>query len=66
MWTETGRGRPPGRGTVQCVPPYAACLIDVYDTVLSVDFTRHTSSLADLAGVDADAFEWPLGPGAER
>ncbi|MGH3306767.1 MAG: hypothetical protein ACRDOX_03675 [Nocardioides sp.] len=37
------------------MPPYAACLIDVYDTVLSVDFTRHTSSLADLAGVDAEA-----------
>ena len=32
---------------------YAACLIDVYDTVVSVDFSRFVASLAERAGVDA-------------
>jgi HAD superfamily hydrolase (TIGR01509 family) len=44
------------------VPTYAACLIDVYETVLSVDFVRHTSSLAELVGVDADSFRAAVGP----
>jgi putative hydrolase of the HAD superfamily len=44
------------------VPTYAACLIDVYETVLSVDFVRHTSSLAELAGVDANSFRAAVGP----
>ncbi|RYP86657.1 HAD family hydrolase [Nocardioides guangzhouensis] len=33
---------------------YAACLIDVYDTVVSVDFSRFVTSLAERAGVSAD------------
>ncbi len=35
---------------------YGACLIDVFDTVLSVDFARHTAGLATRAGVDPAAF----------
>lgn len=53
---------PTRRGNVPDVPTYAACLIDVYDTVLSVDFARHTGSLAELAGVDADAFRVAVAP----
>jgi putative hydrolase of the HAD superfamily len=46
----------------RCVRTYAACLIDVFDTVLSVDFARRASSLAELAGVDAVAFAEAVGP----
>jgi hypothetical protein len=49
-------------GTVVCVSTYAACLIDVFDTVVSVDFAQRASSLADLAGVDADAFTAAVTP----
>jgi putative hydrolase of the HAD superfamily len=35
---------------------FRACLIDVYDTVLSCDFAAHRSELPVLAGVEAD--EW--------
>jgi putative hydrolase of the HAD superfamily len=45
-----------------CVSTYAACLIDVFDTVVSVDFAQRASSLAELAGVDADAFTAAVTP----
>lgn len=35
---------------------YRACLIDVFDTVLSVDFEQHNAGLARHAGVDPEAF----------
>ncbi|HWJ82983.1 MAG TPA: HAD-IA family hydrolase [Nocardioides sp.] len=35
---------------------YRACLIDVFDTVLSVDFAQHNAGLANHAGVDPAAF----------
>jgi putative hydrolase of the HAD superfamily len=35
---------------------YRACLIDVFDTVLSVDFAEHNAGLAAHAGVDPEAF----------
>ena len=38
------------------MPTYDACLIDVYETVLSVDHLRHGALLAERAGVSADAF----------
>jgi putative hydrolase of the HAD superfamily len=61
-WT---KGGPSKHGmsddTVTCVPTYTACLIDVFDTVLTVDFGRRASSLAQLAGVDADAFTEAVG-----
>ncbi len=38
------------------MPTYAACLIDVYETVLSVDQTQHLARLAELAGVPAADF----------
>jgi HAD superfamily hydrolase (TIGR01509 family) len=52
------------------VTRYPACLIDVYDTVLSVDFGRFVAGLADLAGVDpadlsvaVSAWEAPVSDG---
>ena len=38
------------------MPTYAACLFDVFETVLSVDQVRHATLLAERAGVSADAF----------
>lgn len=38
------------------MPPYSACLVDVFDTVLSLDFERYTTALAEHAGVDAGVF----------
>ena len=35
---------------------YRACLVDVFDTVLSVDFAQHNAGLAVHAGVDPAAF----------
>jgi putative hydrolase of the HAD superfamily len=38
------------------VPPvtdHTACLVDVYDTVLTCDFARHDTELPTIAGVDA-------------
>ena len=35
---------------------YRACLVDVFDTVLSVDFAQHNAGLARHAGVDPDRF----------
>ena len=35
---------------------YRACLVDVFDTVLSVDFEQHNAGLARHAGVDPDRF----------
>jgi HAD superfamily hydrolase (TIGR01509 family) len=34
------------------MPTYAACLIDIFDTALSVDFARRNVVLAERAGVD--------------
>jgi HAD superfamily hydrolase (TIGR01509 family) len=36
------------------VPTYAACLIDVYETVLGVDHVRHAERLAQRAGIPVD------------
>jgi putative hydrolase of the HAD superfamily len=44
------------------VPTYAACLIDVYETVLSVDNVRHAQRLADRAGVAVDRLAAAAGP----
>ena len=49
------RGDP--RGTVQetltsPMTTYTACLVDVYDTALSVDLARYGEALAAGAGVD--------------
>lgn len=38
------------------VSTYTACLVDVFDTVLSVDFAQHNVSLAERAGVAPEAF----------
>lgn len=35
---------------------YRACLVDVFDTVLSVDFARHNAGLAEHAGVEPEVF----------
>lgn len=35
---------------------YTACLVDVFETVLSVDFVRYTAGLAERAGVDPETF----------
>ncbi|GAA3827011.1 HAD-IA family hydrolase [Nocardioides panacisoli] len=35
---------------------YRACLVDVFDTVLSVDFEQHNAGLARHAGVDPERF----------
>ena len=44
------------------MPTYAACLIDVYETVLSVDNVRHAQRLADRAGVPVDRLAAAAGP----
>lgn len=36
--------------------PYAACLVDVFGTALSVDFERYNAGIAERAGVDPGAF----------
>ena len=38
------------------MPTYAACLIDVFDTVLSVDRRRHVAGIAELVGVPVADF----------
>ena len=38
------------------MPTYRACLVDVFDTVVSIDMPRYNASLAEQAGIDADAF----------
>lgn len=43
------------------VPKYTACMVDVFDTVLSVDFPRHNASLAERAGVEAASFGAAIG-----
>jgi putative hydrolase of the HAD superfamily len=43
----------------------AACLIDVYETILSCDFSRHSTDMPALAGVAPDAWRagiWRVGP----
>jgi putative hydrolase of the HAD superfamily len=43
----------------------AACLIDVYETLLSCDFSRHSTDMPALAGVAPDAWRagiWRVGP----
>jgi putative hydrolase of the HAD superfamily len=66
----------PGRGPRLLVPvgarAYAdlvtrpaACLIDVYETILSCDFSRHDREMPALAGVGPDAWRagiWRVGP----
>ena len=42
----------------------AACLIDVYETILSCDFSRHSTEMPALAGVAPDAWRagiWRVG-----
>ena len=38
------------------MPTYRACLVDVFDTVISIDMPRYNASLADQAGIDPSAF----------
>ena len=38
------------------MPTYRACLVDVYDTVVSIDLARYTAALAEYAGADPEAF----------
>ena len=40
---------------------YRACLVDVFETVLSVDFVQHNNALADRAGVEPEAFAEAIG-----
>ena len=43
----------------------SACLIDVYQTILSCDFSRHSRDMPRLAGVAPDAWRagiWRVGP----
>jgi hypothetical protein len=39
------------------VARFQACLIDVYDTILSCDFSAHRTELPVLAGIAADAMD---------
>lgn len=43
------------------MPPYAACLVDVFDTVLSVDSVRYNAALAERAGVEPATFAAAVG-----
>ena len=38
------------------MPTYRACLVDVFDTAISIDMARYNAALAGRAGVDPDAF----------
>jgi HAD superfamily hydrolase (TIGR01509 family) len=43
----------------------SACLIDVYQTILNCDFSRHSTEMPTLAGVAPDAWRagiWRVGP----
>lgn len=42
------------------MPAPRACLVDVYDTVLSCDFTAHRAELPAIAGVDVEAWAQTL------
>jgi HAD superfamily hydrolase (TIGR01509 family) len=42
--------------TVTGVPTYRACLVDVFDTAISIDLATYSAALAGQAGVDPDAF----------
>jgi len=44
------------------VPTYAACLIDVYETVLSFDQVRHAELIATCAGVPVERLVAAAGP----
>jgi putative hydrolase of the HAD superfamily len=46
----------------QPVPSRTACLIDVYDTVLSVDTNRYLTELAELAEIEVDRFSAAVAP----
>jgi HAD superfamily hydrolase (TIGR01509 family) len=48
--------RPVDGSTVAGVPTYRACLIDVFDTAISIDMSGYNAALAGLAAVDPDAF----------
>jgi epoxide hydrolase-like predicted phosphatase len=48
------------------VPTYDACLIDVFETVLSLDHLQHGARLAERAGVPPDAFAAATGDWAPR
>ena len=39
------------------MPTYRACLVDVFDTVVTVDMPRYGAAVAGRAGIDPDAFE---------
>ena len=42
--------------TVTGVPTYRACLVDVFDTAISIDMAGYNTALAGLAAVDPEAF----------
>jgi HAD superfamily hydrolase (TIGR01509 family) len=46
------------------VPTYRACLVDVFDTAVSIDLATHNAALAERAGVDPDAFAAAFRPWA--
>jgi HAD superfamily hydrolase (TIGR01509 family) len=48
------------------VPTYRACLVDVYDTVVSIDLPRYGGLLAEQAGVELPAFAEALAQWAEQ
>ncbi len=48
------------------MPRYAACLLDVFETVLSVDQVRHAALLAERAGVGATEFAAATGEWGPR
>ena len=46
------------------MPTYRACLVDVFDTAVSIDMVAYNAALAELAGVDPDAFAAAFHPWA--
>jgi len=47
---------PADGSTVTGVPTYRACLVDVFDTAISIDQASYNAALAEQAAVDPDAF----------
>lgn len=46
------------------MPTYRACLVDVFDTAVSIDLATYNAALAERAGVDPDAFAAAFRPWA--
>ena len=41
------------------MPTYRACLVDVFDTVVTVDMPRYGAAVAGQAGIDPDRSRSP-------